>query len=158
MTDSGTGPREPHSLRGPIDRASLLAFRDTVDDVEPLATAALDDFFNPSELRIRLEDGIGPATTGRFDVTWSTNDDYNIHYTDEDHDCRWDVHGHEYPVPDDDPHFHPPPAASTDDDDVEDSCIEVSEVELVARATMSLWRELYSSGSLSGPNDLVDPP
>ncbi|WP_226483338.1 hypothetical protein [Natrinema amylolyticum] len=130
-----------------------------MEDEEPLADAELDDFFNPNELHIFLSDGVSKAREGRFDVEWSTQGDYNIHYTDDlGNDLRWDVHPHDYTDPDDDPHFHPPPDASNDDDDVEDSCITVSTVELVARATVRLWRDVYPDGSLADSNDLIDPP
>ncbi|ELY51167.1 hypothetical protein [Natronolimnohabitans innermongolicus] len=154
--DDGT---ESHSLRGASDRRSLLEFRDVVEGMEPLATAALDDPLNPDELRISLADGIGPASRGRFDVRWSTTNDYNIHYTDDrGRNLRWDVHPHEYPAPDDESHFHPPPDASSDDGAVEASCIDVRQVQLVARATVTLWRTLYDAESLEEPNGVVDPP
>ena len=157
MTDDRTA--EPHSLRGPIDRAALLEFRDVVESVEPLASAELDDFFDPGELRITLEDGIGDASEGRFDVAWSIRDDYNVHYTDDlGRDLRWDRHPHGYPSPADDPHFHPPPDASSEPSVVEDSCVGVGSVPLVARATIALWRAAYESGTLEDANDLENPP
>ena len=150
---------EPHSLRGPIDRAALLEFRDVVESVEPLASAELDDYFDPSELRIVLGDGIGEASEGRFDVAWSIHDEYNIHYTDElGRDLRWDRHPHDYPAPADETHFHPPPNAASEPTAVEASCIDVVPVSLVARATVALWRGAYEAGSLENANGLEDPP
>ncbi|ELY96104.1 hypothetical protein C482_16048 [Natrialba chahannaoensis JCM 10990] len=149
---------ESHSLRGVIDRKSLLDVRDIAETQEPLATAELDDYIDPGELTITLDDGIGDHTTGRFDVRWSTEDDYNIHYSDPSHDFRWDVHLHSYTEPNDDGHHHPPPRASNDDDDVEDSCIDVRDVETVSRAVLKAWRHAYENDSLDVINGLENPP
>lgn len=150
---------ESHALRGPIDRGALIDFRDTFERAEPLADAALDDLFNPNELRIKFSDGVGTAKSARFDVVWTTSGDYNIHYTDaEGRNLRWDVHPNDYPRPPEDEHFHPPPDASTDPSDVEDSCIDVSEIELVARATHKLWRNVYEQESFDGVNEVSNPP
>lgn len=90
---------------------------------------------------------------------WTTRDDYNIHYTDDAGvDLRWDVHPNDYPPALDDKHFHPPPNATSDPASVEDSCIEVSELVLVARATHVLWRHAYEQGSFEAVNELVNPP
>lgn len=150
---------ESHALRGEIDRKALIEFRDIVEDIEPMASAELDDYAAPNELNIYLEDGIAHSSGGRFDVRWSTVNDYNIHYSDViPRGFRWDVHPHEYLEPTDDRHFHPPPNASKDEDDVEASCIEVSVVELVARATMTCWREAYEAESYEVVNEIDDPP
>lgn len=150
---------ESHSLRGPTDRAALLDFSTVFERLEPLATGDLDDFVDPSELRIHLDDGIGDADAARFDVVWTTAGDYNVHYSDSlERDARWDVHPHSYPQPAGDGHFHPPPDASSDPGDVVDSCITVSEIELVARAVHVLWRRAYDRGSFEGINDASNPP
>lgn len=150
---------ESHSLRGPIDRRSLRHFRDEFERVEPLASGRLDDPFDPSELQITLDDGIGDAEDGRFDVRWSMKDDYNIHYSDSrGPDLRWDVHPHDYPGPNDGSHFHPPPEASSHSGDVAKSCIRVRRVSLVAMATAKIWREAYQTGLLDGVNNVSDPP
>lgn len=154
-----TSRDESHSLRGPTDRGALLDFLETFERLEPMASGTLDDFLDPSELRINLDDGIGSAEGARLDVVWTTRDDYNIHYTDDaSQNLRWDVHPHDYPKAPADRHFHPPPSASSDPNDVEDSCIVVSEIELVARAVHKLWRHAYEQGSFDGVNDLKDPP
>lgn len=156
---SSNSDDESHALRGPIDRGALIDFRNTFERTEPLADAALDDFFDPNELRIELSDGVGTAESARFDVAWTTSGDYNIHYTDTaDRNLRWDAHPNDYPRAPEDEHFHPPPAAATDPSDVEDSCIEVSEIELVARATHKLWRNIYEQESFDGVNEVSDPP
>lgn len=150
---------ESHSLRGAIDRTALLVFRDTVERHEPLASGQFDDFYDPSVLEIELDDGIGPSTGGRFDVRWSTTDDYNIHYSSgAGPDFRWDAHYHAYPNPSGDEHFHPPPDASKDPPDVAESCMSQPQPELVAVATVQSWRRCYEKGSLSDPNGLTDPP
>lgn len=149
---------ELHSLRGPTDRSALIEFRNTVNEEEPLAEAELDDFFDTDELNIFMEDGIGNATGGRFDVDWTTEDDYSIHYTDAlGNNLRWGHHNQDFPEPDGDAHFHPPPDASSDPADVEESCIEVREVELVARAIMNLWHEAYKEGTVMNTNNLENP-
>lgn len=118
--------------------------------MEPLATGELDDFFDPDELRIELEDSVGDAETARFDVVWTTVDDYNVHYTDDaGRNVRWDVHPNEYHGVSGDAHFHPPPDASADPQEVEESCIDVSEVGLVARAVHRLWQSAYEQGAHS---------
>lgn len=158
MADRTAG-EEPHSLRGPTDRGSLLDFRDAFEAVEPLADGELDDFVDPSELNVHLDDGVGSADGARFDVVWTTLDDYNVHYTDSaGRDFRWDVHPNDFPDVPGDRHFHPPPNASGNPDDVEESCIERSERELVARATQKLWRKAYRDGSFAGVNVADDPP
>lgn len=157
MTDAAAGS-EPHAVRGPVDRGALLDVRETVTRHEPLATAELDDFLDPSMLHVHLEDGVGTADTGRFDVVWTTVDDYHIHYTDAGRDLRWDRHPHGYPRPPGDRHFHPPPDASSDAELVEDSAIRVSSIVLVALAMCTLWRTAYDRGSFDGINRIVDPP
>lgn len=157
MADDDTGV-ETHAVRGPVDRGALLDFREAITRREPLATGELDDFLDPSVLYIHFEEGVGEADSGRFDVVWTTRDDYNIHYTDDTRNLRWDVHPHDYPEPPEDRHFHPPPDASSDPDLVEDSCIEVSEIVLVALATLELWRTAYYRRSFDGINQIVNPP
>lgn len=152
------GDSESHTLRGSIDRKSLCEFRDVFQAEEPLATAELDTPLNPDVLTIVYDTGIGDGSSGRFDIRWSTVDDYNIHYTDTDRDLRWDLHQHDYTSPLDDHHYHPSPDASKDDEDVEESCIELREVETVARAVKTAWRECYNVGSLDIANDLDNPP
>lgn len=156
---SWSAESESHTLRGATDRGALLDFRDTFERLEPLASGELDDFLNPDELQLSLADGIGTAEYARIDVVWTTDGDYNIHYTDSDsRNFRWDVHPNDYPNAPGDKHFHPPPEASTDPQDVEDSCIEVSELELVARAVHILWRVAYEQGSFEGVNEASNPP
>lgn len=155
------GPDETHALRGPIDRPALITIRDLLNDAEPLATAALDDFLDPRVLGVALDDGLRDATSGRFDVQWTTVGDYAFHYTDpRGIDCRWDRHPHDgdyvdAPGPE---HFHPPPDASSDPGDVEASCIAQSPAPLVARAVLKLWRTAYHADSLAPLNAGRNPP
>lgn len=150
---------QSHSLQGPTDRGALIDFRDTFCRQEPLADGRLDDFIDPDELRVTLTDGVGTAEGARLDIVWTTKDNYNIHYTDtQARDLRWDVHPNDYLDITDMKHFHPPPDASSDPQDVEDSCIEISEIMLVARATHKLWRTAYDRGSFEGINNVSNPP
>ncbi len=150
---------ESHALRGAIDPGALHDFRTEFERLEPLASGALDDPVNPDELRLNLDDGIGAAEQATLTVRWSVQGDSNVHYSDETgRNLRWDVHPHEYTAPADDAHYHPPPNASRDDDDVAASCITVTELVLVARATHRLWRAAYDSGSVHPLNDATNPP
>lgn len=150
---------EPYSLRGTIDAGVLHDVRSEFERLEPLASGLLDDPVSPSELRIRLDDGIGEATTATITVRWSVRDDYNVHYRDDtSRSLRWDVHPHEYTSADGNGHYHPPPNASSDDDEVEPSCIGVTESVLVARAVHHLWRAGYDTGSVDLRNHATNPP
>lgn len=157
--DGGHEAAESHPLRGPIDGGALFDFRTVFEQLEPLASADADDPVNPTVLRVQLADGVGVASDARLDVAWTLRDDYSVHYTDSaGRNLRWDVHPHDYPLPSDDPHFHPPPDAPSDDSEVEGSCIGVSEVELVARAVRVLWRRAYERETFQGINAVEDPP
>jgi len=158
MTDDSptAGETDEHSeVFGPIDASALREIRGLFVDLEPLVeTAALDDPLNPQTLSVDLDDGIGAASTARFDVRWSLSDNYAFHYTDaRDRDFRFDCH----PKPDAPTrHFHAPPEAASRP--VEPSCITVTEVSLVTRAVVQLWRDAYERGSFDGINDAVNPP
>lgn len=153
------GNTESHSLRGAIDAGALHDFRSEFERLEPLANGSLDDPVSPSELRLQLDDGIGEAASATITVRWSVQRDYNIHYSDDTgRDLRWDVHPHEYTEPDSDSHYHPPPNASSDDRNVELSCIEVTELILVARAVHQLWRAGYDTDRSDPLNDAANPP
>lgn len=152
---------EPHSLRGPIDRPALIAIRDVFNAEEPLATAQLDDFLNPSALEIRLDDGLHEAEHARFDVQWTTRDDYKFHYTDpQEMNFRWGKHPHggDYIRVNGLEHYYPPPDASSDPTTVEDSCITQSPRLLVTRAVLKLWRVAYHANSVSPLNAGRNPP
>jgi hypothetical protein len=150
---------ESHSLRGAVDAGALHDFRSEFEHLEPLASGSIDDPVSPNELRFQLEDGIDEATTATITVRWSVRDDYNVHYSDDTgRGLRWDVHPHEYSAPDGDGHYHPPPNASNDDGDVETSCIEVTELVLVARAVHQLWRAGYGGETTDLLNDATNPP
>lgn len=160
-SEDGTfeGGEAEHSLRGPIDGPSLFDFRGVFERLEPTAAAEVDDPVDPTTLIINLVDGIGAASSARLDVRWTTTGDYNVHYTDsEERNLRWDIHPHDFPYPIDDRHFHPPPSATSAPGDVEPSCIEVSEVELVARAVHTCWRLAYDQGGFNGINAVEAPP
>lgn len=150
---------ERHSLRGAIDAGALHDFRTEFERLEPLANGSLDDPVSPSELRLRLDDGIDEATSATITVRWSVQSDYNVHYSDDvGRNLRWDVHPHEYTEPNGDAHYHPPPNASSDDNNIEASCIRVTELVLVARAVHQLWRTGYDNGTVDLLNDAADPP
>ncbi|TYL37376.1 hypothetical protein CV102_17315 [Natronococcus pandeyae] len=152
---------EGHSLRGPIDRATLLAIREVFNADEPLATAELDDYLNPKRLEVTYDDGLCGADTARIDVQWTTQDDYKFHYTDScGVNLRWGKHPHnnDYVNVRGLEHYHPPPNASSDPSEVEDSCITQSPEKLVARAVLKLWRVAYHAESISPLNAGSNPP
>lgn len=156
-----TGASEPHSLRGPIDRAVLLTIRDVITEYEPFATAELDDFLDPRVLEVRFQDGLGDAGSARIDVQWTTRGDYTFHYSDpEAVDLRWGKHPHDgdYLQAPGLEHYHPPPDASSAPTDVEDSCIRQSHPKLVARSVLKLWRAAYHADSLAPLNAGSNPP
>lgn len=159
---SGTGgSHETHSLRGPIDRPALISIRDLIDEAEPLASASLDEFLDPTELEVGFLDGLCGAETARLDVQWTTTDDYKFHYTDSRNvDVRWGKHPHggDYVHVPGLAHYHPPPNASSDPQTVEPSCISQTTETLVTRAVLKLWRRAYDAGSLTPLNAATDPP
>jgi len=160
MKESSTQP-EGHTLRGATDRPALLTIRDIIEEMEPLATARLDDYLNPSVLEVSLDDGLCDADEARIDVEWTTQNDYKFHYTDTAGvNLRWGKHPHggEYVHVSGTEHFHPPPDASSDPADVEDSCITQSPEELVTRAVLKLWRVAYHTDSYAPLNAGNNPP
>lgn len=158
MDESG---EEEHTLRGATDRPALCTIRDIIEEMEPLATACLDDFLNPTVLEVSLEDGLCDADQARIDVQWTTQNDYKFHYTDAmGVNLRWGSHPHggEYTHALETEHYHPPPDASSEPADVEDSCIRHSSEELVTRAVLTLWRAAYHEDSYAPLNAVGNPP
>lgn len=152
---------ESHTLRGATDRPALLRIRDVVEEMEPLATAALDDYIHPSVLEVALDDGLCAADEARIDITWTTRGDYTFHYTDTDGvNFRWGKHPHagDYIHVPELEHYHPPPDGSADPDEVEASCITQSSEELVTRAVLKLWRVAYHRDSYEPLNAGRNPP
>jgi len=151
----GNDPDERPEAFGPIDASALREIRDLFVELEPLVeTASLDEPLNPQTLSVELSDGVGDATTARFDVRWSLTGNYAVHYTDDrDRDFRFDCH----PKPDaPDHHFHSPPNAPSRP--VEPSCITVSEIPLVTRAVLQRWRDAHEQGAFDDVNDAENPP
>jgi len=158
---SGHDQGESHTLRGPPDRPVLIAIRDLVDDTEPLATAALDDFLDPQTLEVSFDDGLCDAERARIDVQWTTRNDYKFHYTDSNEvDLRWGKHPHDsdYENVTGFEHYHPPPDATSNPTEVEKSCITQSTPQLVTRAVLKLWRTAYHADSLVPLNAGSNPP
>ena len=152
---------EGHALSGPTDRPALLAIRDVFDAEEPLATAQLDEYLDPSTLEVTFDDGLCGAETARIDVRWTTQDDYAFHYTDSRGvNLRWGRHPHDgdYHNVRGIEHYHPQPNASSDPSEVEDSCIEQSPAKLVTRAVLVLWRAAYHAESFAPLNAGSNPP
>jgi hypothetical protein len=155
------GAGERHSLRGPIDRPALIAIRDLCAEIEPLVTATLDDFLNPSRCTVSFDDGLRDADSTRLDVRWTRLGDYSFHYTERGGiDCRWDRHPHggDYVACTGLAHSHPPPDASSDPQAVEESCITHASPHLVTRAVLKCWREAYHAESVEPLNAISNPP
>ncbi|MFC3959074.1 hypothetical protein [Halovivax cerinus] len=146
MSDDRTG------AFGPIYLPALQRVRTLWIDLEPLVdSTAFDDQIAPTELEIHLTDGIGRADAARLDVQWSELDMYSFHYVDNrDVNWRFDRHPNAHSP---EIHFHPP-----DGSIAEPSCIEVTEVSLVARAVHALWRAAYDAGDPSRLNSRSNPP
>lgn len=152
---------EDHTLRGATDRPALLTIRDIIEEMEPLASAQLDNYLNPMVLEVTLDDGLCDADEARIDIEWTTRNDYKFHYTDiADVNLRWGNHPHDedYIHVSGIEHYHPPPDASSNPDDVEDSCITQSPEELVTRAVLKLWRVAYHTDSHKPLNQGRNPP
>ena len=152
---------ELHTLRGAADRPTLLTIRDIVEEMEPLATAELDDYLNPSVLEVEFYDGLCGADEARIDIQWTTRGDYKFHYTDTNEvNLRWGRHPHagDYVHVSGLEHYHPPPDASSDPDEVEASCISQSPEALVTRAVLKLWRVAYHTDSYEPLNAGRNPP
>jgi len=74
---------------GPIYLPALQRIRDLWIELEPLVDeTSYDDVVAPTELRITLSDGLGDATSARFDIQWSELGMYSFHYVDSD-DVNW---------------------------------------------------------------------
>jgi hypothetical protein len=152
---------EHHTLRGATDRPALLTIRDVIEEMEPLATAELDDYLHPSVLEVALDDGLCTADAARIDVQWTTQADYKFHYTDtEAVNFRWGKHPHadDYLNVTELEHYHPPPTASSKPDEVEESCIKQTPEVLVTRAVLKLWRVAYHMDSYDPLNTGRNPP
>lgn len=155
------GTDEAHSLRGPIDRPSLIQIHNIIDTEEPLATPSLDDYLNPTLLEVQLDDGLCNADSARIDVQWTIRGDYKYHYTDAAGvNVRWGKHPHggDYIHVPGLEHYHPPPDATADPSDVEASCITQSVETLVTRAVLKLWRVAYHADSYAALNAGSNPP
>lgn len=149
------GPDQEREAFGAIDAGALREIRDLFVEMEPLVeAAALDDSLDPRTLSVELADGVGDASSARFDVRWSLAGNYVFHYTDDrGRNFRFDRHQKpDAPVQ----HFHPPPDAPSRP--VEPSCIAVTELGLVTRAVLKRWRDAYEQGDLDGVNDGANPP
>ncbi|MEF8814983.1 MAG: hypothetical protein V5A55_14405 [Halovenus sp.] len=140
---------------GPIYLPALQRIRDLWVELEPLVDAtSYDDVVAPRELQIRLSDGLGDAESARLDIQWSELGMYSFHYVDtDDVNWRFDRHPNTH-APEE--HFHTPPDAATTA--AEPSCIDVTEVSLVARAVHAMWRAAYENDDVDRLNSASNPP
>ena len=140
---------------GPIYLPALQRIRDVWLELEPMVEAvSYDDVVAPTEIQISLTDGFGAADTARIDVQWSESAMYSFHYADAaDVNWRFDRHPNTHsPLA----HFHPPPDATTAA--AEPSCIDVTDVSLVARAVHAMWRVAYENADADRLNTASHPP
>ena len=147
-----------HDRAGEFGRIYLPALRRIRDlwlELEPFVqSTAFDDIVAPTELRIHLSTGLGTADAARLDIQWSELDMYSFHYSDSaDVNWRFDRHPNTHSPQ---AHFHPPPETATTS--AEPSCIDVTEVSLVARAVQKLWRKAYEADSMAHLNSASNPP
>ena len=140
---------------GPVYLPALQRIRDLWLELEPLTdTVAYDDVIAPTELQIGLADGLGDADAARLDIQWSERGMYSFHYVDgADVNWRFDRHPNTHSP---ESHFHAPPDAATTT--AEPSCIDVTEVSLVARAVHAMWRAAYENDDLDRLNSASNPP
>lgn len=151
----GIPPEERSTDLGVPDVMTMQRTRDIVTQDEPLIEQAqFDSVLDPQELQIRFADGIGDAEWCRIDVTWYTSGAYRFHYTDSDgRNWRFDKHPNPHSA---EKHFHQPPDASSET--ATQSCIQVEEPRLVARAVLKLWRRAYERGTFDEVNTAENPP
>jgi len=154
-TTGNLPPAELTGAVGPPDVTVMQTIRDVFQNEEPLvSTADFDSILQPTELVIQFEDGIGDAEWCRIDVTWYQTGSYRFHYIDgQDVNWRFDRHPNPHSAA---AHFHEPPDASGGT--AVDSCIDVTEPELVTRAVIKLWRRAYETGSVDNLNTATNPP
>ena len=140
---------------GPIYLPALQRIRDLWLELEPLTdTIAYDNVVAPTELQVSLTDGLGDADAARLDIQWSEWGMYSFHYVDSaDINWRFDRHPNTHSP---ESHFHSPPNAATTA--AEPSCIDVTEVSLVARAVHAMWRAAYENNDLDRLNSASNPP
>ncbi|WP_115864082.1 hypothetical protein [Halorussus litoreus] len=140
---------------GPIYLPSLQRIRDLWLELEPLVDAtSYDDVVAPTELHISLTDGLEDADAARIDIQWSELGMYSFHYVDSDGvNWRFERHPNTHSP---EIHFHPPPDGATTA--AESSCIDVTEVSLVARAVHALWRTAYEDEDVEQLNSASNPP
>jgi hypothetical protein len=116
MTPADTG-----ASPAPIDRSVLERIRARFAGSRMFESAALVEG-EKLHLRAKLSDDYYPSeVSGRFEIRWYRNDDFNFHYQEERQDsmwmCRWDRHPNAHNSRD---HFYLPPAAShTDAEDAQ---------------------------------------
>lgn len=104
--DDGASP-------APIDRSVLERMQSRFVGSRMTASATVVDDRKP-HLRVELSGEYYPGEiSARFEIRWYRNDDFNVHYQEEQRDtsweCRWDRHPNAHNSRD---HFHPPPSAS----------------------------------------------
>jgi hypothetical protein len=140
---------------GPIYLPALQRIRDVWLELEPgVESTSYDDIVAPTELQISLGTGLDSADAARFDIQWSELGMYSFHYVDTAGvNWRFDRHPNTHSP---EAHFHPPPDAATTI--AEPSCIDVTEVSLVARAVHAMWRAAYENGDRSSLNNASNPP
>lgn len=151
----GIPARELTGDIGAPDVGVMRTIRELFRRDEPLVeSAAFDSSLAPRALRVEFADGIGAASRCRMDVTRYTSGAYRFHCVDDtDVDLRFDRHPNDHSPG---RHFHEPPTA--DSGSAVQSCIEVEELCLVARAVSKLRRRAYDRGSLSELNVVRNPP
>jgi len=100
----------------PIDRSVLERMQSRFAGSRMIETVEIVEERN-LHLRVTVSDNYYPGdVSARLEICWYRNDDFNVHYQEEQRDstwkCRWDRHPNVHNSRD---HFYPPPAASRTD-------------------------------------------
>jgi hypothetical protein len=139
---------------GTPDVDVMTDIRDLFLNEEPLVESySWNDPIYKRELHIHLSEGID-ADWSRLDVTWYTSGAYKFHYVDENgQNWRFDRHTNNHS---EEKHFHEPP--DTDSRSAVESCIQVEEPVLVARAVWKLLCRGVMTSSFEKINSGRNPP
>jgi hypothetical protein len=109
-------PADDGASPAPIDRSILERLQSRFTTSRLFESAAI---LEEEKLHLRVElsrEYYPDERSARFEIRWYRNDDFSIHYQEEQQEsvwkCRWDRHPNAHNSRD---HFHPPPAASRTD-------------------------------------------
>ena len=100
----------------PIDRPILEFLQMSLGRTQQVERSTISDATGHLELTVLFESSYYPPSVAKatLSIWWNTNDDFKIHYQEEQADtawkCRWDRHPNSHNTRD---YFHPLPKAQT---------------------------------------------